>query len=186
MAAGAAELFAERGYANTTLEDLATHLGVAKPTIYQYVKSKGALLEAIVEPVFKRLLDSNSKALASSDDPAGQVTALVRGMALVIADSVTAFLVFLGDEKELPPRRRRKFDRWQRDIASTLEEALARCRDAGVLRDDVDPKIASFLIIGMLTSISRWYDPAGPMGPEALAEQALALTAGCFVVPAPS
>jgi AcrR family transcriptional regulator len=157
VAAGAAELFAERGYANTTLEDLATHLGVAKPTIYQYVKSKGALLEAIVEPVFKRLLDSNSKALASSDDPAGQVTALVRGMALVIADSVTAFLVFLGDEKELPPRRRRKFDRWQRDIASTLEQALA----------------------------SWWYDPAGPMGPEALADQALVLTAGCFVVPAP-
>src|SRR5580704_13800655 len=45
----AAELFAERGFAGTTVQDIADALGMSRPALYYYVKSKDVLLEQLVE-----------------------------------------------------------------------------------------------------------------------------------------
>ena len=44
----AVSLFAERGYANTRMDDIAAHAGVGKGTLYVYFASKQALLEGVV------------------------------------------------------------------------------------------------------------------------------------------
>lgn len=49
IVAAAATLFGKRGYANTTVEDVAAAAGVAPGTIYNYFKSKDGLLQAILE-----------------------------------------------------------------------------------------------------------------------------------------
>src|ERR1700751_1024305 len=45
----AAELFAERGFSGATVQDLADALGVSRPALYYYAKSKDVLLEQLVE-----------------------------------------------------------------------------------------------------------------------------------------
>ena len=45
----AADLFAERGVAGTTLQDVANSLGISRPALYYYVRSKKAILERLVE-----------------------------------------------------------------------------------------------------------------------------------------
>ncbi len=41
----------------------------------------------------------------------------------------------------------------------------------GALRSEVDPHVASYALFGMMNWIYNWYDPTGPISPEALAEQ---------------
>lgn len=174
----AAELFERRGYQNTTIDDIAQHLGISKPTVYQYIDGKGSLLEQIVERVYRRLLMATTEALESSDDPDAQLGALVRRHTLVIAGSVLYFRILFGEEKELPPKIRKKFDRWQREIADTVCAVIARCQREGSVWQEIDPKVGSFLIVGMLASMARWYEPGGSLTPEELADQAVALLYG--------
>lgn len=51
----AARLFAERGYAGTSVRDIATALGIANPSIYYHFKSKGELLVALLTEPLKRV-----------------------------------------------------------------------------------------------------------------------------------
>ena len=49
----AGRVFAERGYETVGLEEVAEAAGLARRTLYNYFKSKGALLEAVLEPAFQ-------------------------------------------------------------------------------------------------------------------------------------
>lgn len=64
-------LFGERGYAATTIEDIATAAGVTVGTVYRYFTDKSALLSALVEEALQvPLLGSVEAARAGSDgDP---------------------------------------------------------------------------------------------------------------------
>lgn len=48
----AAELFAERGYGETSLREIAERLGITKAALYYHYPSKEQLLQAIVQPFF--------------------------------------------------------------------------------------------------------------------------------------
>jgi AcrR family transcriptional regulator len=184
VVAAAAELFQRQGYQNTTIENIAGHLGIAKPTVYQYVNGKGSLLEQIVGEVLERLAEEHRQAMESSDDPEQQLRRLVRGYVRTVAEMRTHYRIFLGEEKELPPRTRRRFAAASREMADEFAALLERCADAGVIRADVDPQIASFLIIGALVSASRWYDPTGELDPDAFADEAMALVEGYMALEA--
>lgn len=49
LTAAALELFVEKGFATTRLEDVAAHAGVSKGTLYLYFDSKEALFKAVIE-----------------------------------------------------------------------------------------------------------------------------------------
>src|SRR5436190_17297960 len=53
----AARLFAERGYERTTLEMIADELGLSKPSLYYYVKSKEDILADIFQEIFQSILE---------------------------------------------------------------------------------------------------------------------------------
>src|SRR2546423_575270 len=53
----AAQMFAERGYERTTLEMIADELGLSKPGLYYYVKSKEEILAHIFQNIFQGILD---------------------------------------------------------------------------------------------------------------------------------
>ena len=66
--AAALTRFNERGFINTTPDDLAAHIGVSKPFIYAHFRSKGELLavicaQGIATSMLERHLDSSHSAL---------------------------------------------------------------------------------------------------------------------------
>lgn len=71
----AAELFSERGFASTRLEDVAARAGVSKGTVYLYFDSKEALFEAVVRDAITPNLDRAEALLRSFD---GSTPTLVR------------------------------------------------------------------------------------------------------------
>ena len=58
----AVKLFYARGFSGTTLDDIATELGVTKPFIYTHFRSKVELLEAICRPTIEMSLQAISEA----------------------------------------------------------------------------------------------------------------------------
>lgn len=64
----ATELFAGRGFAGTSMEQVASHCGAGKDTVYRRYPSKVALFEAVVEHAHKRAIAKLEKMPAASGD----------------------------------------------------------------------------------------------------------------------
>lgn len=182
----AARLFQQNGYQNTTIDDLADAVGISKPTVYQYVKSKGWLLESIFETVLQRLKEDQIHVIETVEDPAEQFRETIRHYVQAVADLQAYFNIFFGEEAELPARLRKKFRVWAREMTDVFAGILAASAKRGEVRTDVDPRIAAFLLIGMLHSVARWFDPKGPLTTEDLAEQVLRMMEGYLTVKRPA
>ena len=83
----ALDLFAQKGFSATRLDDVAAAAGVAKGTIYLYFPSKQDLLEAIVASTIGATLTQVEQAVAASAAPASELLRLMgRAMARGVQD----------------------------------------------------------------------------------------------------
>jgi AcrR family transcriptional regulator len=164
LLAVAVEVFNERGYDSTSMEDLSRRLGIAKSAIYHHVAGKEELLRLALD----RALDGWSEVAERAqrlDAPAiDRLEYLVRGSVRVLQTQlpyVTLLLRVRGNTKAERDAlsRRRDFDRLVADLVQEAE------RD-GDIRPDVDPAITARLLFGMVNSLVEWYRP-GRHGPDA-------------------
>ncbi|MGW9310391.1 TetR/AcrR family transcriptional regulator [Saccharomonospora azurea] len=168
LLAVAVELFNERGYDGTSMEDLSRKLGITKSAIYHHVRSKDELLRLAVN----RGLDGLFAEVARLDDVEGRaihkLENLVRASVVVLVDQlpfVTLLLRVRGNSKVERDAlaRRREFDQIVSDLVS-------KAAADGDLRPDVDPATSARLLFGMVNSLVEWYRPRGGVSAEALAD----------------
>ena len=69
------ELFAERGFAKASMDELARRAGVTKPVIYELFGSKEGLFEACLEGLALRLADAIADRVREHDDPEARLRA---------------------------------------------------------------------------------------------------------------
>lgn len=170
----ALELFAERGFHGTGIRQLAERAGVSSASLYHYMGTKEDLLVALMTSSLERLVDDAEAAVAGSDDPVGQLGALVRMH--VTAHAARPLETRVGDhevEALSPPARevvvalRDRYEQvWQR--------VLAEGQAAGVL-DLEHPALARRALLEMCSGVARWFDPAGPLSLADLADHYVAL-----------
>lgn len=164
----AAELFYERGYDGTSIQDLATRLGVAKSAIYHHVPSKEALLRLAVDRALDGLFAEVAKLDAVGGRAVGRLEHLVRGSVTVLVEQlpfVTLLLRVRGNSETERDAlaRRREFDQ----IVTTL---VADAAAEGDLRADIDPAMTTRLLFGMVNSVIEWYRPQGGLSAAELAD----------------
>jgi AcrR family transcriptional regulator len=154
----AVEVFNERGYDGTSMEDLSQRLGISKSAIYHHVQSKDELLRMAID----RALDGLFNVLDETrrlDAPAiAKLEHLVRGSVVVLQQQlpyVTLLLRIRGNTEveRSALTRRRQFDRY---VAGLVRQAEAD----GDVRPDVDPNVTARLLFGMVNSLTEWYRPA--------------------------
>src|ERR1700735_5510408 len=63
----AMDLFAEKGFANTNLNDVAKRAGVVKGTLYRYFDTKESVFRAVVQQALATHLQDLEKAAAAFD-----------------------------------------------------------------------------------------------------------------------
>jgi AcrR family transcriptional regulator len=158
LLAVAVEVFNQRGYDGTSMEDLSRRLGISKSAIYHHVASKDELLRRALD----RSLGELFTVLADTrrlDVPAiAKLEYLVRGSVEVLQRElpyVTLLLRVRGNTavERAALNRRRQFDRY---VAGLVREAEAD----GDVRPDVDPAVTARLLFGMVNSLVEWYRPA--------------------------
>jgi AcrR family transcriptional regulator len=170
---GAAQQFARRGYAGTTMQDLAASLGLATGALYHYFAAKEDLLVAICDDLIEPLLES-AQPLASRGGPPGEaLRALVRLWVAHVVTHRDHMLVFQQERHQIESgdgwrrvRARRKA--FERLVADALERVAT----------DVDPRLALLALLGMVNHTAQWYRPRGPLAPDAIADGYVDLVLG--------
>jgi AcrR family transcriptional regulator len=164
LLAVAVEVFNERGYDGTSMEDLSRRLGIAKSAIYHHVSGKDELLRMAVDRALDGLFEVAQQARALDGRAIDRLEHLVRGSVEVLQRQlpyVTLLLRIRGNTEveRAALARRRHFDRY---VASLVREAEAD----GDVRPDVDPAVTARLLFGMINSLVEWYRPGRPGGAD--------------------
>ena len=167
----AVAVFNEQGYDATSVAQLADRLGVSKAALYLHFASKEELLPVALE----RALGGLEAVLAAPDAIDGaasdRLAAVLRGAVRVLVAElpyVTLLLRVRGnsDIERAALDRRRAFD--QRVTA-----LVRAAQDEGGVRADVDARVATRLVFGMVNSLVEWYRPTGPERADELAADVL-------------
>lgn len=169
----AAELFNEKGFHATSLDEVAERLNVSKPTVYYYVKNKDEILFECVRIGLEMLENASNEAIQSGSDSRENLIAVMRKYAQIVTMDFGMCLIRVGEDP-LPLESRRKLRRLKSRIDLKFRSLIQQGIADGVLMP-CDPKIAAFTIAGALSWIARWYDPNGPLRAEDIANQCIDL-----------
>lgn len=174
----AARVFRAKGYHNTTIDDIAEAAQVSRPTVYSYAKSKRWMLERIVTQLLEEI-DSRLEADRQvGQKPVERLRSVVNTFVSLAVTHRVLFPVLFNEETELSPTMRKRFRAWAHHTTTDFRELLDECVSDGSFAIGLDPTVAANLIVSMLTSIHRWYNPKGSVSPEQLTDQVLLLIGG--------
>ncbi len=176
----AARLFAERGFAGTTPQDIADAVGISRQSLYYYVESKDEILARLVSEMAVQIV-SEMKEIAELDlEPPERLRALVQHLVIDRAVNRTRFRLLDRSESALSPELAAEYLQGRRAalaiMVAVIEDGVAR----GWFRV-VESRIAALSVIGMCNWVAWWFEP-GPDRPVApiadqLAEGAVAMLA---------
>lgn len=165
----AARIFAQKGYHPTTMRDLARETGMSLAGIYHYVSGKDELLFSIQHRCFTQVLAGAKRALAGPGNPPEKLERFIRHHVTFFAGHMSEMKVLSHEAESLTGERLDAVNALKRKYVALLTDLIRRAN--GAADAHLDPHVASYALFGMMNWIYNWYDPAGPVTPETLAEQ---------------
>jgi len=166
----AARLFAERGYSETLLEDIAAACGAGKSSLYHYYRSKQAILHGLVRWKIDDLawkVDAAIEQMAGAG-PREKLQALAETLIGEYLRAPQEVTVLLTQTRHLEPEA----------LAATNDIQERLIRRAVLLLREIRPDAEmprkkgtalAMLLFGMINWIHVWYDEAGSIRPAELA-----------------
>lgn len=174
--AAALELFAEKGFSATRMEDVAARAGLSKAGVYLYFKDKTALLQALVN----EMVGANiGVARGIVETHQGPVSPLIATILAFIARQIrdTRFpdivKIVISESRAHPDVGRLYLDGVIRQGLPLFEDLIRRGIAAGEFRP-VDPALAAKAMIGPMLLAIIWKTVLQPIGAEALDIEAYA------------
>jgi AcrR family transcriptional regulator len=166
----ASRLFRERGYAATSVRDIAQALNLQGGSLYAHVASKEDVLWSIVARAADRFRDEVGPA-ATRRAPAGdRLRDMIRRHVAVVTSAQRDAAVFLHEWRFLSPERREAIAARRDAYESLFREVI----DEGVSAGEfvaIDPRLTAMAILSALNGMATWYRPDGPLSAQRIADQ---------------
>jgi AcrR family transcriptional regulator len=167
IAAGAAA-FSERGFHNTSLDDIAARLNVSKPTVYYYVKNKEEILSEILRIGLERLEIAIEEANTAPRTAEEKLADLVRRYVELMSTDYGRCIVRVSDN-ELSPGVAAELRAIKRATHDRMRALLEQGQAEGSLSLP-NSNLAAFALAGALNWVAMWYEPGRGLPPGEIAE----------------
>jgi AcrR family transcriptional regulator len=167
----ATHLFGEKGYAGTTMRDIASAVGVLPGSLYAHIDGKETLLTEIVDVGFDRFL-AMAADIASTSEPADvRLRRAIKEHVKAVADSRERTMVVLHQWRFLTGANYDAVVDKRRTYQQSFERMIDDGVESGRFRPDLDRRVAVFAILGALNWVTEWFSPDGPAGAEEVGDR---------------
>lgn len=163
----AAELFAQRGYASTSMNNVAEACGVSKPTLYHYYRDKYDLLVTIAEDHVTRLAEVVREVEAEGLPAQARLRRLILRFVSEYAGAQNAHRVLTEDVRFLEPDDQARVLGHERQVVAGFARAIGEMRPAMEAAQLAKP--LTMLLFGMINWMFTWLKPDGELDYEAMA-----------------
>jgi AcrR family transcriptional regulator len=150
----ARDVFARRGYNQTTIDDIVAHAGVARGTFYLYFDDKRAVFSELIDRFAAQLTGAIQRIV--TDDSSHSVAEQVRGniraiVATCLAERATTKILFT-DAAGVDPAFDRKLLAFYDSAVQLLTDSLKDGQALGIVADG-EPRVLAYLSIGALKEL---------------------------------
>lgn len=166
----AAELFKEKGYAASSMRDLAQKLGIEAASLYSHIKSKEEILRSLcfeMAAEFRKSLEEVEKKNVSASE---KLKLGIIGHIQVMARDLTASAVFMNEHRHLSQPFLRDFLLLRINYINRFKLIIEEGVKNGEFKD-IDRKLAVMTLFSSLNWMPLWYDPMGTIEPIELGQQ---------------
>lgn len=164
-----ARMFAERGYAATSLQHIADELGMLKGSLYYYIKTKDDLLYEVIRGVYWEGVANFRRIMTGPGDAVERLDRAIQGHVRYLIANITATTVFLHEFEQLSSGRQEELSAL--GYTEQLRDLIRAGQAEGSIRPELDASLAALAVLGATNWIYRWYRDPGSSGPDAIGSQ---------------
>ncbi|MDB5079523.1 MAG: hypothetical protein JWP00_1447 [Chloroflexi bacterium] len=169
IVATASDLFARNGFGATSLDAIGEALGVTKGALYYHIKNKEEILKLIFMTVLTVSEEPLRQIAQAELPPAEKLRRAIAHHVAVAADRSPAMTIFYREDVHLTGPFAREIAARKKAYERLFEKIVEEGITLGVFHKEIDPKIATFGILGMCNWLSQWYRPGGTYTPQQIA-----------------
>ena len=166
----AAELFRVKGYAATSMRDLANALGIEAASLYSHIKSKEEILQSLCFSMASEFRKSLEEVEKQNIPASEKLRRGVIGHIQVMARDLTVSAVFMNEHRYLSQPYLREFLLLRINYINRFKKIIEEGIRTKEFRK-VDKKLAVMTLFSSLNWMPNWYDPMGTIDSLELGHQ---------------
>jgi AcrR family transcriptional regulator len=164
-----AELFNQKGYYQTSMEDIAKAVGLRKPTLYWYISGKEEILYLIHDEFVDYLTSQHEERLNRGLTN----TQLLKHILMDVFKQITEYPGFVSsfheNYRELSGKMKEQIRVKRNKYFNMVVELFLQGAANGEFEIE-NPTVTALAFFGMCNWVYKWYDPAGPLQPCEIAD----------------
>ena len=170
----AAKLFKIKGFTATTMRDIAEQVGIEAASMYNHIKSKDEILQAICFKISNEYISQLNAIENQIKSPVEKIKELIRLHVRIIITDIDSISVANNEWKHLSEEALTVFKDARRDY----EQRFAKLIEAGITAGELQPiniSVALFTILSAVRWVELWYKNDREISPEILEENIISL-----------
>ena len=152
--AAAQKIFAQNGFHNSKVAQIAKEANVADGTIYLYFHNKDDILISLFEDRMRMLIDVLRKELATIDSLADKIRAVIRLHFRLLREDPDLIEIITIELRQSTMFMKEYQNQQFRSYLQVLGDLLKEGKDQGLIRQDVSPGLMKRALFGMMDEIS--------------------------------
>ncbi|MCF8127888.1 MAG: TetR/AcrR family transcriptional regulator [Deltaproteobacteria bacterium] len=177
----ATRLFAQKGYHNTSMREIARDLEMNQASLYHYFDSKENLLYTLITDAMDEALDTLEQICQSDLSPNGKLNEVLSFYTSYYAGDQDRLRLLVNEQDNLGEECRQVVIEKERRYVGLIQSILKALADEGKMKP-IPPSVATFAFFGMVHYTIKWYDRSGPVKSGELADYFLEIfTKGIFL-----
>lgn len=162
----AAQIFAQKGYHQASIRDIARETGVSLSGLYYYFDSKEELLFLIQDHAFGTLLANLERLLEHERDPLRRLRLLMENHLRYFISNQAEMKVLSHEAEALTGDRRARVNAKKRRLTEVAQQIMEALRPEG----GVDARVATFAMFGMMNWLYNWHRPERDVPVESIVD----------------
>jgi AcrR family transcriptional regulator len=167
----ATQIFADKGYASTTVREIADSAGILSGSLYHHFDSKESMLDEIMRAFLDYTVARYRETIAAGGDVLDVLRALVHDAFTALGANPAALAVMINEFNFLLQFPRFAYLREGAEETERLwSEVIAQGMRTGVIRSDIEPRMVYRFMRDTIWISVRWYQPDGKYHPDQIAD----------------
>jgi TetR/AcrR family transcriptional regulator, cholesterol catabolism regulator len=163
------KLFQQKGFSETSIQDIVDSLGVTKGTFYYYFKSKEQLLMEIHSRYIDDLLHRQKMVIENEETCQNKIAKIIELIILDIKTQGPNGRIYLREMRNLSTENADIIKAKRSKFRHNIEQVIIEGIDSGEFRKELQPKLITFAVLGVTNWSYQWMDPSGDVSVEELA-----------------